>query len=96
LHAIAVVEVDSTIAIAVRVYGIPPSFLCDHIHGRTTQRKKGRQGVLTLEEETGLVKWMLNMQDRAHPVSILEFKSKVTEITQERWTPFKDGIPRHG
>jgi len=48
-----------------------------------------------VEEESTLVKWMLEMQDWAHPISILELRKKVAEITLERWTLFKDGIPGH-
>ena len=47
-------------------------------------------------EESALVKWILEMQEHAHPVLIFELRRKVAEITQERWTPFKDGIPRRG
>ena len=48
------------------------------------------------EEESTLVKWILEMQKHAHPISIFELRRKVAEITQERWTPFKDGIPSRG
>ena len=42
------------------------------------------------------MKWMLEMQEHAHPICIMELRRKVAEITQDRWTPFKDGIPGCG
>ena len=64
--------------------------------GRQSREKKDATGMLTMEEETALVKWMLEMQNHGHPISIFELRRKVAEITQERWTPFTDGIPRRG
>lgn len=93
---VAAVESGSAMATVLRAFGIPASSLRDHLYGRTMQRKKGRQGVLSEEEEGALVKWMLDMQDVAHPISIIELRTKVTEITQERWTPFRDGVPGRG
>ena len=94
--AIAAIDAGNRISTVARDFDIPASSLRDHINGRTLQRKKGRQGVLTVEEETALLHWILDMQDHAHPISVMELKSKVTEITQERWTPFRDGIPGRG
>lgn len=94
--AVAAFDAGCHIATAAKDICIPASSLRDHIYGKTMKRKKGRQGVLTVEEETSLVKWMMEMQDLAHPISILERRRKVAEITQERWTPFKDGIPGRG
>ena len=48
------------------------------------------------KEESALVKWILEMQEHAHPILIFELRRKVAEITQECWTPFKDGIPSRG
>ena len=94
--AVATIDVGYPIAAAARDIGVLASFLRDHICGRTMKWKKGRQGVLTVEEESVLVKWMMEIQDCAHPISILELHRKVAEITQEQWTPFKDGIPGRG
>ena len=96
VKAIAAVDARSNITTVARVFGIPPSSLRDHMNGRTVQRNKGRQGVLTKDEESALVQWILQMQEHAHPISILKLKNKVTKITQERWTPFKEGIPGQG
>ena len=93
---VAAVDAGCQIASAAKAIGIPTTSLRDHLYGKTMKRKKGRQGVLTVEEETTLVKWMLEMQDHAHPISILELRRKVAEITQEQWTPFTDGIPGRG
>jgi len=90
------VEEGSKIATIGRAFGIPASSLRDHIQRRTLQRKKGRQGVLTVQEEATLVQWMLHMQDVVHSIYITELKIKVAEIIQEQWTPFTDGILGRG
>ena len=84
------------LATAARNMGILATSLRDHIYGRTIKRKKGRQEVLSVEEESALVKWMLEMQEHAHSICIMELRRKVVEITQDQWTPFKDGIPGRG
>jgi len=89
---IEAVDASSQLTIATKTFGIPPSSLQDHFNGRTVQRKKRRQGVLKKDEEATLVQLILQMQDHAHPISILELKSKVTKIIQEHLTSFKDGI----
>ena len=94
--AVAAVDAGCYIASVARDIGIPASSLRDYIYGRTMKKKKGRQGVLAVKEESVLVNWMMEMQDRAHPISILELWRKVAKITQERWTSFKDGIPERG
>ena len=93
---VAAIDVGCQLATAARDFGILATSLRDHFHGSTLKRKRGRQGVLIVEEESALVRWMLDMQDHAHPVSVLELRRKVAEMTQEHWTPFKDGIPRRG
>ena len=93
---VAAVDAGCQLASTTRAIGIPATSLKDHVHGKTIKRNNRRQGVLTVEEETALVKWMLEMQDHAHPISIFELRRKVAEITQEQWTPFTDGIPDKG
>ena len=94
--AVAAVDAGCPLATAAKDFGIPATSLRDHFYGRTLKRKKGRQGVLTVEEEIALVRWMMEMQDHTHPISVLELRRKVAEMTQKRWTPFKDGIPGRG
>ena len=79
------------LATAARNMGIPATSLRDHIYRRTIKRKKGRQGILSVEE-SALVKWMLEMQEHAHPICIMELRRKFAKMTQDRWTPFKDFI----
>ena len=94
--AIATADAGCLLVTAAKDFRIPVMSLRDHFYERTLKWKKGRQGVLTVEEESALVSWMTEMQDHVHPISILELRRKVAEMTQERWTPFKDGIPRRG
>ena len=74
-------------------FNIPRSSLRDHYLGKTTSRKRGPQGVLTAEEEQALVGYLDKMIALGHPLNPSQLKLKVAEITQERVTPFKDGIP---
>ena len=56
IATVAVVDVGAKIAVAARDIGILQPSVQDHLHGRTLKRKKGRQGVLSMEEESTLVK----------------------------------------
>ena len=63
-----------------RHYGIPASSLRDHLYGRTLTRKRGRQGVLTSEEEASLECYILQMQDLGFPLTIVQLRVKVAEV----------------
>lgn len=52
--------------------------------------------MLSVEEDEQLVKYLFDMQERAHPLSITDVRMKVAELTQDRWTPFKNGVPGAG
>lgn len=94
--AIAAIDSGAKLKAVARDYSIPASSLRDHIYGKTLKRKKGRQGVLSVEEDEQLVKYLFDMQERAHPLSITDVRMKVAELTQDRWTPFKNGVPGAG
>lgn len=57
--AMAAIEAGTKVAIVSREFRISDSSLRDHLYGRTIQRKKGPHSVLTDNEESQLVKWML-------------------------------------
>ena len=76
-----------------RHYRIPTTSLCDHVIGKTISRKHGKSGVLSLEEENELVKWILKMQTLGHPINLSQCRLKVAKITQDRDTPSTKGIP---
>lgn len=75
---------------------IPYSSLRDWCYGRTRTRDRGAKTVLTAEEETQLVQYLVNMCDAGYGLSPSALKLKVYEITKSRWTPFRDGIPGSG
>ena len=50
--------------------------------------------MLNVEEETALKTYMTNMAQYGHLLSIGQLRLKVVLMTQERPTPFIDGIPR--
>jgi hypothetical protein len=64
------VEDEVPIRTAGRVYGIPTTSLRHHLFGRTLTRKRGRQGVLTIQEEAELKEYLLKMQDLGYPLTI--------------------------
>lgn len=90
---IAAVEASAKIKTAARYYDIPASSLTDHLYGRTLSRKKEPPTILKKEEESALETYMERMQNCGHPLSMEDLRLKVALITQERVTPFKDGIP---
>jgi len=79
-----------------RLYGIPTTSLRDHVFGKTLSRKRGKSGVLSSEEENELVNWIFKMQTLGHPITLSQCRLKVAEITQDRYTPFTNGIPGPG
>ena len=74
-------------------YGIPRSPLRDYLVGRSRGRKMGPKTILSIEEEKDIVEYIHLMVEWEHPMTPLQLKNKVAEITQERVTPFKDGVP---
>ena len=59
-------------------------------------RKKGSLTVLKPAEEEELVNYLIQMCDRGYGLTPSALCMKVYEITQSRWTPFRNGIPRNG
>ena len=75
-------------------YEISRSFLKDHYEGRTRNRNMDRKTILTKDNEDKLIRYIELMVHWGHPMTLIQVKSKVAEITQERDTPFRNGIPR--
>ena len=78
---------------AMRFYSIPPSMLDDHLSQRSQSTKYGPPLVLRDEEESALEKYMIDIAEFGHPLSMDKLRLKVGLLTQERVTPFTDGIP---
>jgi hypothetical protein len=79
-----------------RYFDMPASSLRDHIYGRSTRRKRGRQGVLSVQEESDLIQYLLKMQDLGYPLTVGDLRLKVAEIIETRVNPFTNNIPRAG
>ena len=77
-----------------RKYKIPRSFLRNHYEHRTKGRKMEPKTILIKEDEGKLVEYIELMVHWGHPMTPMQVKNKVAEITQERETPFTRGIPR--
>lgn len=91
--AIAAVEGGEKLRTAARFFGIPATSLSDHVYGRTLTRKRGPNTILSEREEQALKSFMIQMQELGHPLSMHDLRHKVALITQERVTPFRNGIP---
>jgi hypothetical protein len=77
-------------------FGIPRSSLEDWLYGRRRSCRRGKEGTLSTEEESLIVTWICKCQDMDWPLTNLELRLKVCEITQTRATSFKNGIPGVG
>ena len=86
------IEMGESLSAAAKFYGIPKTSLSDHVHGRTTNRKRGPTLVLKHEEEQALENYMINVAEYGHPLTTKQLKLKVALLTHERATPFKNGI----
>jgi hypothetical protein len=87
------VESGGRVKTIARYFDILANSLADHLHGRTLGRKKGPPTILKLDEEIALTTYMTQMQQYGHPLSMQQLRLKVATITQERVSPFSDGIP---
>lgn len=97
LHmALAAVDDGESMLKAARVHHIPYTTFRNWCYGRTRSRKRGVKAVLSPEEESLIVDFLIRMCDRGYGLSPSALKMKVYEITKNRVTPFKDGIPGGG
>lgn len=95
-RALEAVDEGQTMKKAAEENNIPYSSFRDHCLGKTRSRCRGVKGVLTLEEEDEIVQYLIRMCDLGFGITPSALKMKVFEITQHRWTPFRDGIPGDG
>lgn len=83
--------------VASRKFGIPISSLRDHLYGKTSSRKRGKNPTLKPDEEKKLVDYIFKMQDLGHPITPAELRLKVALATQCRKTPWSaEGVPGKG
>lgn len=52
-----------------QIYVIPTTFLQDLVLWKTIRRRCGKLGLLTSEEETKLINWILKIQRLSHPIN---------------------------
>ena len=91
--AIKALDVGYTFGEVSQAFNIPKSSLRDHYLGKRTSRKMGGKGVLTKEEDEALCKYVLDMAEVGFPLTPIQLQQKAAEITQERPTPFTNGMP---
>ena len=87
------VEGDAPLKMAACLYGIPPNTLSDHLSGHSLSGKRGPPSVLSSQEEKLLEEYVIQMANLGHPLSMELLRLKVALLTQERPTPFTNGIP---
>ena len=61
--------------------------------GQSLSGKRGLSLVLSTQEEKALEEYMVQMADIGHPLSMEQLRLKVALLTQEKSTPFTNGIP---
>jgi hypothetical protein len=79
-QGIAAVDNGMSMKRAAEAYGIPYSSFREWCYGRIRTRLRGAKGVLTVEEEEQLVKYLIDMCDRGYGLSPTQLKMKVYEI----------------
>jgi hypothetical protein len=86
--ALDAVDAQMQIIIAAHDFGIPCSTLQNHLFGTTISRKWGKPKVLTpCEEEEFVVYNIKRMTTLSYPLTLLQLRMKVAEMTQENPTP---------
>ena len=76
-------------------YNIPRSLLRDDVVGKCRRRKMGPKTVLSMDEEEKLCEYIKLMVKWRHSMTPTQLKAKVAKITQDKITPFKNGVPRY-
>ena len=76
-----VVNDGATIETVAQIYGIPITSLWDHVTKKTIGRKCGKSRVLSFDEGSELVTFILKMQRLGHPINLSQCRLKVVEIT---------------
>ena len=65
----------------------------NHLYGTHSSRERGAKGILSREEEDQLAKWLVQMAEWGLEMSPTKLRLKVSEITMNHATPFRNGIP---
>ena len=94
--AMAAVNGGMSLKKASDLYHIPYSSFCEWYHGLRSSRKKGPPAVLTQSEEKQLVDYCIRIGEMEQGLTPTALKLKVYDITKDRPTPFRDGIPGGG
>ena len=92
-----VIDEGMKIRVASRVFGIPATFIRDHLYDKTRTRQRGAKPTLKTHEEKKLVDYIFNMQDLGHPLTTAKLRLKVALATQTRSTSWSaNGALRKG
>lgn len=77
-------------------FNIPRTTLIDKLNNKYTKTGTvGAPTVLTMEEESLLTKWIIEMGAKGFPVTRPQFLESVAKLIEnlQRETPFKEGLP---
>ena len=72
---------------------IPRSSLRDHVIGKCRGKKIGPKTILSMDKETQLFQYIELIVKWKHAMTPIQLKAKVAKITQDKITPFKNGVP---
>ena len=93
----AVIDNGMALKKAFRIFGVSPSFLRDHLYGKTEERHRVIKPTLKLHKEKKLVDYVFKMQDLGHPLTLVELYLMVVVATKRRSIPWNGpGVPGKG
>lgn len=92
----AALDKGATVGGAARAHNIPVSSFRDHAVEKSRGRKRGPQGVLTEEEESKLVAYLMETQRLGWPLNVNQLKLKVAQICEGKEMSFVNGISGNG
>lgn len=94
--ALAAVDGGMSMKKASDLYHIPYTSFREWCYGMRCSRKRGPPAVLSESEEKLLVDYCIRMCEMGQGLTPTALKLKVYDITKDRVTPFRDGIPGGG
>jgi hypothetical protein len=91
-HTITTIKGGSKITTTTQFWGVPISSLRNHLYKVTLNICKGKSSVLDKSERSDDYRYIQKLQQMGHHITLTQLWLKVTKVTLERATPFKNGI----
>ncbi len=91
-HTITTIEGGSKIVTTTQFWGVLITSLRNHSYKVTLNICKDKLDVLEKSKRSDDYRYIKKMQQMGHHITLTQLWLKVTKVTQERATPFKNGI----